>query len=120
MRALIGIALVIMPFLGHASAQWGSSTARSIRGDVFRKGIHGEPAVLPVVLIIFHEPITKETKSSAKGALALDSLIPRTYQIEANAPGLYPALSAVTSMTSPQLSGLKAIDCAFSRKVHYV
>src|SRR5215470_15541289 len=136
MRALIGIALVIISFLAYASAQGGSSAAGSIRGDVLRKGIHGEPAVLPGVLIFIHEPITKETKSSANGAFALDSLTARICQILANAPGLYPALSveisddtystipveislsAVSNTTSPQLRRLKAMDCAFSRKVH--
>ena len=34
---------------------------------------------------------------------------------------LHPHMSvaAVTSTTSPQLTRLKAMDCAFSRKVHY-
>jgi len=136
MRALIGIALVIISFLAYASAQGGSSAAGSIRGDVLRKGIHGEPAVLPGVLIVLHEPINRETKSDAKGAFADDGPLPETYQIEANAPEVYPALtvevsagrpstvpvemnvSAVTSTTSPQLTRLKAMDCAFSRKVH--
>lgn len=64
---------------------------------------------------------------------------PGTYQIEANAPLLYAALemevsagssstvpvemnvaaAAVTSTTSPQLTRLKAMDCAFSSKVHH-
>ena len=59
------------------------------------------------------------------------------YEIEANAPGLYAVLAAevraatsstvpvemnvaaVTSTTSLQLARLKAMDCAFSRKVHH-
>ena len=98
---------------------------------------NGEPAVLPGVLIVLHEPITKETESDAKGAFAVDGFPPGTYQIEANASRVYAALAvevsagtsstvpveinvaAVTSTTSPQLTRLKAMDCAFSRKVHH-
>ena len=87
--------------------------------------------------IVFHGPITKDTESDAQGAFAVDGLPPGTYEIEANAPGLYAALAveqragtsstvpvemnvaAVTSTTSPQLTRLKAMDCAFSRKVHH-
>jgi hypothetical protein len=91
---------------------------------------------LPGVLISLHEPITKETESDAKGAFAVDGFPPGTYQIEANASRVYAALAvevsagtsstvpveinvaAVTSTTSPQLTRLKAMDCAFSRKMH--
>src|SRR6266852_7963140 len=68
-----------------------------IRGDVFTKGINGEPAVLPGVLIVLHGPITKETESDAKGAFAVDGLPPGAYRIEANAPGLYGALAVEVS-----------------------
>src|SRR5215469_9985882 len=97
MHALIRIALLILPFLGHASAQSGSAPASSITGDLFTKGTHGELAVLPGVLIVIHGPICKETELYAKGAFAVDSLTPGTYQIEANAPGLYAALGAPVS-----------------------
>jgi len=124
-------------FVLPAFAQSGSTSSGSIRGDVFTKGTNGEPAVLPGVLIVLHGPITKETESDAKGAFAVDGLSPGTYQIEANAPGLYAALAvevsagasstvpdemkvaAVTGTTSPQQTRLKAMDCAFSRKVHH-
>jgi hypothetical protein len=88
MRTLIRIALTIPLFLGLGFAQ-GSSPARgSIRGDVFTKGINGEPAVLPSVRIVLRGVVTKETESDAQGAFAIDGLPPGTYQIEANAPGL--------------------------------
>ena len=136
MRALIVIALVILPFLGHASAQGSSAAAGSITGDVFPKGSNGEPAVLPGALVVLRGPITRGSGSGVKGAFVIDSLAPGTYQIKANAPELYPALavevsagrsstvpveiivSAVTSTTSPQVTRLKAMDYAFSRKVH--
>ena len=87
--------------------------------------------------IVLHGPITKDTESDAQGVFAVDGLPPGTYQIEANAPRLYAALAvevragtsstvpvemnvaAVTGTTSPQLTRLKAMDCAFSRKVHH-
>jgi hypothetical protein len=137
MRTLIGIALAILLLLGLDFAQGISSALRSIRGDVFTKGTNGEPAVLPGARIVLRGPITKETESDAQGAFAIDSLPPGTYEIEANAPGLYAALAmevsagtsstgpvemnvaAVTSTTSPQLTRLKAMDCAFGRKVHH-
>ena len=136
MRALIGIALVIMPFLGHASAQGGSAADGSITGNVFTKGTHSELAVLPGVLIVIHEPITKETESDAKGVFAVDSLTPGTYPMEANAPGLSAALAVAVSTdasstgavemnmavdlstTSTQLTQLEAMHCASSRKMH--
>ena len=135
MRTLIGIALAILLLLGLGFAQ-GSSPG-SIRGDVFTKGTNGEPAVLPGARIVLRGLITKETESDTQGAFAIDGLPPGTYEIEANAPGLYAALAvevragtsstvpvemnlaAVTSPTSPQLTRLKAMDCAFSRKVHH-
>ena len=137
MRTLIGIALAILLFLGLGFAQGSSLPPGSIRGDVFTKGTNGEPAVLPGVLIVLHGPITEETESDVKGAFAVDGLPLGTYQIEANAPGLYAALAvevragksstvpvemnvaAVTGTMSPQLIRLKAMDCAFSRKVHH-
>src|ERR1700693_6280478 len=113
MRALIGIALAILLFLGLGFAQGGSPVFGSIRGDVFTKGINGEPAVLPGVRIVLHGPITKETESDAKGAFAVDGLPPGTYQIEANAPGLYAAVavevSAGTSSTVPVEMNVAAV-----------
>jgi len=137
LRGLSGTTLSIRRFPGFGFAQASSTAPGSIRGEVFTKGTNGEPAVLPGVLIVLHEPINRETKSDAKGAFADDGPLPETYQIEANAPEVYPALtvevsagrpstvpvemnvSAVTSTTSPQLTRLKAMDCAFSRKVHH-
>ena len=133
MRTLIGIALL----LGLGFAQGSSPAPGSIRGDVFAKGTHGEPAVLPGARIVLLGPITKETESDAQGAFAIDGPPRGTYEIKAKAPGLYVALAvevsagtsstvpvemnaaAVTSRTSPQLTRLKAMDCAFSRKVHH-
>src|SRR3984885_13945840 len=101
MRALIGIALTILLFLGLSFAQGSSPELGSIRGDVFTKGTNGEPAVLPGVRIVLHGPITKETESDAQGAFAIDRLPPGTYEIEANAPGLSGGLAVeVTPGTS--------------------
>jgi hypothetical protein len=136
MRTLIGIALAILLLLGLDFAQGSSLALGSIRGDVFTKGTNGEPAVLPGARIVLRGPITRETESDTQGAFAIDGLPPGTCEIEANAPGLYAALAevsadassivpvemnvgAVTSTTSPQLTRLKAMDCAFSRKVHH-
>jgi hypothetical protein len=137
MRTLTGIALPILLLLGLGFAQGSSPALGSIRGDVFTKGTNGEPAVLPGARIVLRGPITKETESDTQGAFAIDGLPPGTYEIEANAPDLYAALAvevragtsstvpvemnvaAVTSPTSPQLTRLKAMDCAFSRKVHH-
>jgi hypothetical protein len=137
MRTLIGMALAILLLLGLGFAQGSSPAFGSMRGDVFTKGTNGEPAVLPGARIVLHAPITKDTESDTQGAFAIDGLPPGTYEIEANAPGLYAALAvevkagtcstvpvemnaaAVTSTTSPQLTRLKAMDCAFSRKVHH-
>src|SRR5215469_9527109 len=119
MRALIGIVLVILPFVGHDSAQASSAASGTIRGEVSTKGTNGEPAVMPGVY--------------AKGVFAVDSLTPGIYQIATNAPGLYAALAVevgadtsstirveknvagVIRPTSPELTRLKAMDCAFSR-----
>ena len=137
MRTLIGIALAILLLLDLGFAQGSSLALGSIRGDVFTKGTNGEPAVLPAARIVLRGPITKETEWDAQGAFAIDGLPPGTYEIEANAPGLYAALAvevragtsstgpvemnvaAVTWTTSPQLTRLKAMDCAFSRKVDH-
>ena len=134
MRTLIGIALLLR--LGFA--QGISPSLGSIRVDVFTKGTNGEPAVLPGARIVLRGPITKETELDTQGAFAIDCTSARTYEIEANAPGLHAALgvevsagtsstvlvemnvAAVPSTTSTQLTRLKAIDCAFSRKVHHV
>jgi hypothetical protein len=137
MRTLIGNALTTLLLLGLSFAQGSSAAPGSIRGGVFTKGTNGEPAVLPDARIVLHGPINKETQSDAQGSFAIDGLLSGTYQIEANAPRLYAALAvevspgtsstgpvemnvaAVTSTTSPQLTPLKAMDCAFSRKVHH-
>ena len=142
MRQLSGTALSILLFLSLGFAQGSSPAAGSIRGDVFTKGTNGELAVLPGISIVLHGPITKETESDAQGAFAIDGLPPGTYQIEANASRSYAALAvevragtsstgtsstvpvemnvaAVTNTTAPQLTRLKAMDCAFSRKVHH-
>ena len=116
----------------------GSSPALGLlRGDVFAKGTNGEPAVLPGARIVLRRPITEETEWDTLGAFAIDGLPPGTYEIVANAPRLYAALAvevsgctsstvpvemnvaAVTSTTSTQLTRLKAIDCAFGRKMHH-
>jgi len=103
MRKSVAYLVWILLFALPAFAQSGSTASGSIRGDVFTKGTNGEPAVLPGVLIVLHGPITNGTKSDAKGAFAVDGLPPGTYQIEANAPGLYAAvaveISAGTSST---------------------
>jgi hypothetical protein len=133
MRTLNGIALL----LGLGFAQGSSPALGLLRGDVFTKGTHGEPAVSPGARIVVRRPITKETESDTQGAFAIDGLTAGTYEIDANAPSLYAALAvevsgctsstvpvemnvaAVTSTTSSQLTRLKAIDCAFSRKMHH-
>src|SRR6267378_8106645 len=130
MRAWVAYVVSILLFVLPAFAQNGSIASGSIRGDVFTKGTNGEPAVLPGVRVVLHGPITKETESDAQGASAIDGLPPGTYQIEENASRLYAALAvevsagtsstvpvemnvaAVSSPTSPQLTRLKAMDCA--------
>jgi hypothetical protein len=137
MRTLIGIAFAPLPLLGLGIGQGISPALKSIRGDVFPKGTNGEPAVLPGARIVLRRPITKETEWDTLGAFAIDGLPPGTYEIEANAPSLHAALgmevrsgtsptvlvemnvAAVTSTTSTQLTRLKAIDCAFSRRMHH-
>ena len=137
MRRLSGTTLSIRPFLALGFAQGSSPAPGSIKGDVFRKATHGELAVLPGAFLVIRGLISKKTELHAKGAFAVDGLPPGISEIEASAPGLYAALSvevsadtsstipleinlsAVTSTTSPQLTGLKAMDCAFSRKVHH-
>ena len=137
MRKSVADVVSILLFVLPAFAQSSSTASGSITGDVFTKGANGELAVSPGVLIVLHGPITRETESGAQGAFVIDGLPPGKYQIEANAPRLYAALAvegsagtsstvpvemnvaAVTSTTSPQLTGLKAMDCAFSRKVHH-
>lgn len=136
MRALIGIVLLVLPFVGHSSAQASSAAPGTIRSEVFTKGTNGEPAVMPGVLTIIRGPISKETEMCAKGAFAVDRLTPATCQIEAN-PSLYAALavtvsadtpstipveksvSALIRPTSAELTRLKAKDCAFSRNEYH-
>jgi hypothetical protein len=134
---LIGMALAILLFLDLGFAQGSFPALGSIRGDVFTKGTNGEPAVVPGAQTVLRGPAIRETESDAQGAFAIDGPPRGTYEIEAKAPGLYVALAvevsagtsstvpvgmnvtAVTSPTSPQLTRLKAMDCAFSRKVHH-
>jgi len=105
MREWVAYVVSILLFVPPAFTQDGSIASGSIRGDVFTKGTNGEPAVLPGVLIVLHGPITKDTESDAKGAFVVDALPPGTYQIEANAPGLYAALAVeVSSGTSSTTS----------------
>src|SRR6202451_2781015 len=105
MRALIGIALMTLLFLGLGFAQGSSPALGSIRGDVFTKGTNGEPAVLPGARIVLRGPITRETEADAQGAFAIDGLPPGTYQIEASAPGLSGGLAVeVTAGTSSTVS----------------
>jgi hypothetical protein len=137
MRALIGIALAILPFLGHAFARGSSVPPGSIRGDVFAKGTNRKTAVLPEARIVLRRRITRGTGLDAQGAFAVDNPSLGTYQVEPNAPGLSAVLTvdvcadpssivqiemnvaATTSTRSPQRTPLKAMDCAFSRKVHH-
>ena len=137
MRESVAYVVSTLLFVLPAFAQSSCIASRSIRGEVFTKGTNGELAVLPGVLIVLYGPITKETESGAKGAFAVDGLTPGTHQIEANASRFYAALAVevsagtsstvpvemnialVNSTTSPQLTQLKAMDCAFSRKVHH-
>ena len=137
MQGLSGTAISIMLLPGPGLAQGSFPATGSIRGDVFTQGTNGEPAVLPSVRIVLHGPITEEAESDPQGAFAIDGLPPGISEIEASAPGSYAApsaevsadtsstipveinLSAVPDTTSPQLTGLKAMDCAFSRKVHH-
>ena len=113
MRAWVAYVVSILLFVLPTFAQNGSIASGSIRGDVFTKGTNGEPAVLPGVVIVLHEPITKETESDAQGPFAVDGLPPGTYEIEANAPGLYAALAvavrAGTSSTGPVEMWLRSL-----------
>ena len=136
MRTFIGMALALLLLLGLRFAQGNSPALGSIRGDVFKRGTNGEPAVLPGARMVLRGPTTKETESDTQGAFAIDGLPPAFYEIEANAPSLYAVLAAevraatssvpvemnvaaVASTMSLQLARLKAMYCAFSRKVHH-
>lgn len=137
MRRIFLIALSTLVFLVPCLPQDSPAKQGSIRGDIVIKNQNGEPAVVPGAQIVLRGPLTRETESDTQGAFAIDGLPPGAYEIEANAPGFYAALAvevragtsstvpvemnvaAVTSPTSPQLTRLKAMDCAFSRKVHH-
>ena len=104
---------------------------------MFTKGTNGEPAVLPGARIVLRGPITKETESDTQGAFAIDGLPPGVLRnrsecsrfvcgarggSEGRTSSTVPVemnVAAVTSTTSLQLARLKAMDCAFSRKVHH-
>ena len=113
MQKSVAYVVSILLFVLPAFAQNGSIASGSIRGDAYTKGTNGELAVLPGVLIVLHGPTTKETESDAKGAFAVDGLSPGTYQIEANAPGLYAALAVEvgtgTSSTVPVEMNVAAV-----------
>ena len=134
MRRLSGAALSIRQLLGLGFTQGSFPPPGSISGDVFTKGAGGEPAALPGAQIVLRGLGTEETESDEQGAFSIDGLPPGTYQIGVNAPSLYtavpaevsaatsssvPNVAAVISTTLPQLIRLKAMDCAFSRKVHH-
>ena len=97
MREWAAYVVSLLLFVLPAFAQDDSMPSGSIRGEVVTKGTNGEPAVLPGVRIVLHGPVTKETESDSKGAFAVDGLPPGTYQIEANAPGLFAALAVEVS-----------------------
>jgi hypothetical protein len=52
----VSTALSILLSLALAFAQGASSTYGLIRGEVFTKGVNGEPAVLPGARIVVHGP----------------------------------------------------------------
>jgi ABC-type Fe3+-hydroxamate transport system substrate-binding protein len=136
-KKILLIIFSILVLLVRCFPESEPATPGSIRGAVVTKAQNGEPAVLPEARIVLHGPVSRETQSDAQGAFAIDGLPPGTYQIEVNAPRLYAALAvevsagasstvpveinvaAVASTTSPQLTRLKAMDCAFSSKVHH-
>ena len=89
-------------------AQSGSSAPGSMRGDVFTKGTSGEPAVVPGARIVLRGPIGLYAALAVEVSAGTSSTVP----VDMN-------VAAVTSTTSPQLTGLKAMHCAFSRKVHH-
>jgi hypothetical protein len=137
MRTISLIVFSTLLLLVRCFPEGDPATPGSIRGEVVTGTQNGEPAVLPDARIVLHGPINKETQSDARRAFAIDGLPLEIYQIEANAPRLYAALAvevsdgtsstvplemnvaAVTSTTSPQLTRLKAMDYAFSRKAHH-
>lgn len=88
----------------------GSTASGSIRGDVPTKGANGEPAVLSGVLVVLHGPITKQSESDAKRPFAIDGPPPETNPFEDGSE---------IFLTEDDRKWLKAMDCAFSRKVHH-
>lgn len=134
MRRLSAAALSIRILLGLGFTQGGFPPPGSISVDVFTKGAGEEPAALPGAQIVVRGFGTEETEADEQGAFSIDALPPGTYQIGVNAPSLYtavtaeisvptsasvPNVAAVISTTLSQLIRLKAMDCAFSRKVHH-
>jgi hypothetical protein len=103
---VVSILLFVLPVF----AQNASTASGSIRGDVFAKGTNGKLADLPGVLIVLHGAITKETESDAKGAFAVNGLPPGTNCFEDD-PEIF--------LTEDDRKWLKAMDCAFGRKVHH-
>jgi hypothetical protein len=117
----------------------------SIRGDVFTKSEGGELSVVPATHVALHGPVEKETQADQHGAYSFDSVPPGEYLLEASAPGLSTTLKVEVSpgatataplelnivttnsfkddpeifLTEADRKWLKAIDCAFSRKVHH-
>src|SRR6266436_6251838 len=118
MRAWVAYVASILLFVLPAFAQDGSIASGSIRGDVFTKGTNGEPAVLPGALIVLHGPITKETESDAKGAFAVDGIPPGTYQIEANAPGLYAVVAVEVSAGTSSTASVEMSVAAVTSSVN--
>lgn len=129
MRRFLLIVLSTLVLLVRCSPEDAHTpTSGSIRGEVVTGNQNGEPAVLLAARIVLHGPVNKEAQSDAKGAFAVDSLPPGTYDLEASAPGLSATLTvdvsagpspirqiemnvaAVTTKRSQQLRRLKAMD----------
>ena len=88
MRRISIIVFSILVLLVRCFPESEPATPGSIRGAVVTKTQNGEPAVLPDARIVLHGPVSKETRSDAQGAFAIDGLPPGMYEVEASAPGL--------------------------------